>query len=388
MKKYLLTLGMVLAYLWSYALPTDSYEALTRDFVRGEVHLSSISVLSFGPEGILFLGDSKSGMVYAMDLEDRTPPAKREALMLRDIEPKLAALLGTDPNGVIIHDLAVNPLSQQVYLAVSRADAAQVGFWRLPNDVTYATILLRVDTEGNLHEVPLNDIRHSSANVPALIDEGKENWRKSDQRTDAITDIAYADGKLYVAGLSNEAFASTLRVLNFPFDKKGKAEVTTVEVYHVAHGKSETEAPIRTLLPYTINGTPYILASYTCTPFVSIPVAEIKGGKHVKSKTLAELGAGNMPIDIIAYQRKGKDFILMSSNSKALVRIDPMEILKMKKGLTEPLEEHQYTAGLPHDVLSKVSITQIDNLNDSYVLTLQREPNGKLSLVSYAKDWL
>ncbi len=374
------------SFSFLFASDNSTYEELTKDFVQGKAAIQSMSVMTFGPEGILFVGDSKGGMLFAIDLEDRTPNESKESFELADLEGKLANLLGTDHNNVIIHDMAVNPISQNIYLAASRANALELGFWKLPNDIAYANILLKVTPDGKISEVNLSNIRHSVTEVPNVITEGKENWRKSDQRTDAITDIAYDDGKLYVAGLSNEEFASALRVLDFPFGKT--AHVSTIEVYHVAHGKWETEAPIRTLFPYTLNNQKFILASYTCTPLVSIPVSDVKPGKHVKSKTLAEFGSGNMPIDIITYQKNGKDYLLMSNSSKALIRVNPNDIPKQAKGLTEPLEDGQYTVGLPHDVLSKVGITQIDNYNAEHIMLLQRMPNGQLNLLAYPVKWM
>lgn len=387
MKKYLS--AFCFALLSALSLPlfaADSYEALTKDFVQGNAALQSMSVMTFGPEGILFIGDSKAGKLFALDLNDRTSNSSKEAFELIDIDGKVAAMLGTDREGVLIHDMAVNPISQNIYLAVSRADANQLGFWKMPNDITYATILLRVAPDGKISEVDLSNIRHSVTEIPNVIKGGKQNFRNSDERTDAITDIAYDSGKLYVAGLCNEEFASDLRILDFPFGKT--VQHTTMEVWHVAHKQWETEAPIRTLFPYTINGQKYLLASYTCTPFVSIPVSAIKPGEHVKNTTLGEFGSGNMPIDIIAYQKKGKEYLLMSNSSKALIRVNPNEIPKYAKGITEPMADGQYTTGLQHDVLSKVGVTQIDNYNSEHVLFLQRMPNGKLNLVAYPIQWL
>lgn len=358
----------------------NNHEDLTKNFITGKARVESISVMSFGPEGILFIGDSKAGKVFALDLDDRVENTSTDPVEIVDIESKLGSALGVGPKEVVIHDLAVNPISQNIYLAVSRSDAMQLGFWKMANDLAYATILLKVSPEGSITEVSLDPIRHSVADVPRVIDAGQVNWRDSDNRTDAITDIAYDDGKLYIAGLSNEAFASALRVLDFPFNDK--TMYSTIEVYHVAHRKSETEAPIRTLLPYTVDGKKYILASYTCTPFVSIPVDELQPGAHIKSKTLAEFGSGNMPIDIIRYQSRGKDYLMMSSNSKALIRIDPENITNQKEGLTEPLPDGKYTLGMPHDVLSLVGVTHIDNLNSNNILTLQRMPNGNLNIGS------
>lgn len=365
---------------------SSSYEELTRNFTFGKVEAQSLSVMTFGPEGILFIGDAKGGNVFALDLNDRVQNTTTKGFGVADVEGKLASLLGTDPKGVIIHDLAVNPISQNVYLTASRSDANKLGFWKTPNDITNANILLRITPEGDITEVDLSNISHNKANIPSVIAEGKgTNYRKSDNRTDAITDIAYDDGKLYVTGLSNEEFASALRVLDFPFGKK--SAYSTIEVYHVAHGAYETEAPMRTLLPYELAGKKYILGAYTCTPFVSIPVEDLTAKKHRKTKTLGEFGFGNIPIDIIHYKNKGKDYILMSNNSKALIRIDPNDI-PSQEALTTPLKDGEYAVGIPHAVLSRVGITQIDNLNDKNVLVLQRMPNGQLNLRSYNTDWL
>lgn len=377
MKKHMLFLLLSGCLTAGFA---TNHDELTKNFVTGRADVQSISVMSFGPEGILFLGDSKAGKVFALDLNDREKNDSQEPVNIENLEARLGSALGVGPKEVVVHDLAVNPISQNIYLAVSRSDAMQVDFWKLPNDIAYATILVKIKPDGTLEHITFDAIRHSVADVPNVIAEGKENWRKSDERTDAITDIAYDEGKLYIAGLSNEEFASALRVLDFPFTEK--ALFSTIEVWHVAHAKSETEAPIRTLIPYSVDGKKYILASYTCTPLASIPVDEMKPGAHIKSKTLAEFGSGNMPIDIVRYESGGREYFMMSNSAKALIRIDAANISKQEKGLTEPLPDGQYTAGLPHDVLSSVGITQIDNLNASNIMTLQRRPNGNLDLRS------
>lgn len=364
----------------------SSYEELTAEFVTGKVEAQSISTMTFGPEGLLFLGDSQAGMIYALDLKDRTAIEYKEPLGIEDIESKLAAMLGTDAKGVLIHDVAVNPISKNTYLAVSKADANQLGFWKLPNDIANANILIKISPDGKMEEVVLDAVSHSKSKVAGIIKEGKQNWRKSDLRTEAITDLEYADGKLYVAGLSNEEFASALRVLDFPFKSEGS--LSTVEVWHVAHGKSETKSPIRTLLPYTINGEKQLLAVYTCTPMVAIPLKDLGSGQHIKSKTIAELGAGNMPIDIITYTKKGKEFIMIANSSKAILRMDPDHIALQKEGLTEPLKEHTSTAGVSYYALSKIGVMQIAKFDEEHTLLLQRQLNGQLNLVSYPNQWL
>ena len=79
--------------------------------------------------------------------------------------------------------------------------------------------------------------------------------------------MAYVDGALLVAGLSNEEFSSKLRRIPFPF--AGEVTGNNLEIFHVSHGKWETAAPIRTFVPY--DGGASILASYTCTPGRALP---------------------------------------------------------------------------------------------------------------------
>ena len=78
-------------------------------------------------------------------------------------------------------------------------------------------------------------------------------------------------------------------------------------MYHAVHNQQETRAPIRTMAFEEINGKPTLIAAYTCTPLVSIPVSEIKEGSHIKAKTIAELGYGNTPIDMITFTAQEMD---------------------------------------------------------------------------------
>jgi len=47
--------------------------------------------------------------------------------------------------------------------------------------------------------------------------------------------------------------------------------------------------------------------AYTCTPLVQFAIPDLKPGAKVKGKTIAELGNRNRPLDMIDYQKDGKD---------------------------------------------------------------------------------
>src|SRR5262249_40430527 len=138
-------------------------------------------------------------------------------------------------------------------------------------------------------------------------------------RSQSITDLAYTDGRLFLAGLSNEEFSSRLLAIPFPFENS--VDGAAVEIYHGSHGRFETPSPVRTVVAYQIHNEPYLLAAYTCTPLVKVPVAQLKAGAHVKGTTIAELGNRNNPLDMVVYQKGGKDYLLLANSSRGVMKI-------------------------------------------------------------------
>jgi hypothetical protein len=76
--------------------------------------------------------------------------------------------------------------------------------------------------------------------------------------------MKWRDGELFVAGLSNQDFASTLRRVTYPFGSQQQS-VTSVEIFHTGHNLVETRAPIRAMAFASWGGKPYLVAAYTCT---------------------------------------------------------------------------------------------------------------------------
>ena len=160
-------------------------------------------------------------------------------------------------------------------------------------------------------------------------------------------------------------------------------DATSLEIYHVAHGQYETHAPIRTFMPFTIDGEPQILAAYTCTPLVAFPVSAMRDGAHVKGKTVAELGWGNAPLDMVSFERNGKARILVANSNRTVMLIDADD-LSDAASLTEPLAEGAITAGVGYGALPMVGVLQMAMLNDDYVIILQRQSqDGSLRIRSF-----
>ena len=140
------------------------------------------------------------------------------------------------------------------------------------------------------------------------------------------------NGKVLIAGLSNEEFASTLRAAPFPFST---AKGAGIEIWHGSHGRFETQAPVRTFVSYKIKGEDNILAAYTCTPLVKIPVSSLQPGAKVKGTTIAELGSGNQPLDMIAYNKAGHAYILLNNSNRGVMKLDAAG-LENYKPITAP----------------------------------------------------
>ena len=268
--------------------------ALLDSLKKGTPDLKSAGVLCFGPEGVLFIGDPQGGAVFAIDTEDRTA-GKGDRPKVEALDEKIASMLGIESKQLLVNDACVNPISGNVYLSAARGKGPDA-----------APVLLRVDRASKVEEFPLKDVKFAKAALPNPTTNDKS-------RKDAITCLAFVKDRLYISGLSNEEFASNLRSIAVPFAEADKG--ASVEIFHGSHGQLETKSPVRTFVAYDVGGEANLLAAYTCTPLVKIPVADLKVGQKIQGKTIAELGNGNRPLDMIVYQKGGKDFLLMA-NSK------------------------------------------------------------------------
>jgi hypothetical protein len=324
---------------------------------KGTPDLKSAGALAFGPDGILFVGDPMGATIYAIDTGDRTAPAKAERPKVMGLDEKIAAALGIEAKQLLINDMAVNPISHNTYLSLSRGRGPDA-----------KPALMRVSPDGKLSEVALKDVKFAKATLP--------NPAEGRSRQDAITQIAYVKGKLYVAGLSNEKFASNLRAIPFPF--AGADKGTSVEIYHGGHGAFETRSPVRTFVPYTLKNETYLLAAYQCTPLVRFPVSELKPGEKMKGTTVAELGQGNRPLDMIVYTKGGKDYILMANSARGVMKI-PTE--GIDKAASIPEERVRGTAGTKYETIKDLKgVQQLDRFDKDHALLLTRTSGGAFNL--------
>jgi len=371
MKRILYTLSLFVVATLMMAATNSPTDDLKRNFVNGNPGIASINSLSFGPEGILFIGDSDNAAIYAIDTKDNKVAEKSENIAVEDFDGKIAAALGTTPDKIRITDMAVNPISKVAYFSVHNHSGTPV-------------LLKLVGKE--LQNVSLTDISYSETSLNNAVAKDAKDRRGRALRRWAISDMKYHNGKVLVSGLSNKEFSSAFRSIPFPFTAKN--EFATLEIYHAAHGRYETYAPIKTFDVTTINKKEYLLASYTCTPLVLFPIDELEGGKHLKGRTIAELGAGNSPLDIIHFKKGNELTFYMSNTNRPVMRIDFSDITKFEGALTEPVEEFGTATGLTYDNLPFVNVQQMDELDEEKVLILRRRNDGNLYLHSRSKKWM
>jgi hypothetical protein len=329
---------------------------------------------------VLFAADVTRATVFAFELRSETPAADGAVVNVDHLGSKVASLLGVEREDAVIRGMTVHPASRAVYLSVARGRGAEAG-----------PAIVRVGTDGQLSIVELDDLPVTSFELddaPAPDDERLDAWLDGTDSTSqpmeihgatlniarvpaqrsTITGLAWVDGSLFVAGLSNEEFSSRLRQVKYPFD--GSATATSVEIFHVDHGKYETQSPIRALTSF--DGGSSILASYTCTPVVQFSIDQLRGEGLVRGRTVAELGPMNQPFSIVSYDRDGEEFLLVSNTRHPLLKI-PAATIAAQGSLTIPMSEPDHSLGVPREELDYPGITWMASLDRGSVVVVQLE---------------
>ncbi|MEN9573915.1 MAG: hypothetical protein RL514_1770 [Verrucomicrobiota bacterium] len=336
---------------------------------EGKVALKSAGPITFGPDGVLFIADTKSAAIVAIATGD-TKAGAAKAVKVDGINQKIAALLGTTADQILLDDLAVNPVSHTPYLAVTRGRGASA-----------TPVLVRVKGDGSLEVVSLDKVKYARAELPDAPVEGVQGdgKKQSNPRQESITDLAFLEDRVLVAGLSNEEFSSTLRAIPFPFQKV--ANGTSVEIYHGAHGKFETRSPIRTFVPFKVGNEAQLLAAYTCTPLVQFPISALQPGAKVKGKTIAELGNRNRPLDMIVYQKGGKDWLLLANNNRGVMKI-ATDGIASAESITAPVGGGGSQGTKYETIEAWKGVEQLDKLDDTHALVLRKGEGAALNLES------
>ena len=338
--------------------------------------IKSISRLAAGPGNVLFVADWKSARVHAITLPPAAQKPAGTAFNILDLEDLLSRQVGGAK--VTVEDMVVRPGTAEVYIAVSYGAAK-------------APALIVVTGDHRARRVNLKATKSTSIALRDAPTSNYKFWRETPERSYTVTDMKWRDGELFIAGLSNQDFASTLRRIKYPFDSQ--QSIMSVEIYHTGHNLIETRAPIRAMSFATLGGKPYLVAAYNCTPIVLIPLDELKDGVHIRGKTIAELGYGNTPADMIAYtkktdQGKTEDFLMLVNfdRGSSIIPLSELEAASARPGI-DTLVPYGQIVGLDVVAAPLVGTLRLDNLDEqSFILVRRRLEKDTLQLVTIGKE--
>lgn len=259
--------------------------------------------LEFAEDGTLFVGDNHNGAIYAFEIPEEANDLEIGPSSIANIDARIAELLGVNPGAVEINDIAAHPISNEIYISVTRIS-------NLANQPAIVT----VSQDQRLTLLDLSAFDFQMQELAAFPDsEATFGVRGMGQypplprdiakgeiplNTLAIMDIEYYEGELFVAGVATDNFLSTLRRISYPFD--GAQSMAHVEMFHITHDQYESRAPIRAMTVLEIDGQPQLVAAYTCSPIVLVPLDEIQDGANISARTIMDYGNGQ-PLDMISF---------------------------------------------------------------------------------------
>jgi len=251
---------------------------------QGNPNIKTIEAIAFGPNGLLLIGGG--AQVVTVETGD-TAPSTWSKTEMANIDQVLAGKLGLTARDIEVRKLAVNPASRKAYVALQSLK-------------TKASVLLTIDGAGNIAEFGLDNVKYNSYTlaVPKVA-------------ITKVTDITWAGGKIVASTQATDKFAGSRVFTINPAAKDGSPTQISTKTFHTGHNRWETQAPLRVLMPFLENGKTNVVGSFTCTPIVKYDLEDARNDEQVIGSSVLELGTGNTPRSMFAYEREGKRFILI-----------------------------------------------------------------------------
>ncbi len=335
--------------------------------------VKSVGALLFPDADTLVVADWRAQELHAFKLPPAAPGTPHP-FNLRDVSTPIAQALHVRPEQVSFEAMAFRPGAETAYVTLS----VDKGGKALPAVVS-------IDSAGKVAVLRLDKLAQTAARITNPPAADRKFWRDTPEATLTVTDLAFQDGKLYVAGLGNGDFASTLRIYDFPFDDRSTA--ATVEMYHPVHDQLETRAPIRKMAVVTLDGEPSLVAAYTCTPLVVIPLKALVDGAHVKGTTIAELGWGSAPVGMVTFDAGTGPQVLLANSAKSadLMPVSAIAAAAKQPSLRTPIQvPASPLEGLKATYLPLTGLDQISMQDPQFIGALRRSPaSGAMQLVSF-----
>ena len=288
-------------------------------FAQDALDLKFAGTMEFADTGTLFVGDNYNGAIYAFDLTGASAPDQISPVTIGDIDVKIADVLGVGPGALAINDMAVHPITAEIFISVTRIGnfKSDPAILKVSQDgeIELLDLALLSFQKQRLDHYPDQETTFRPRGVgkmpPMPRDIAKGSIKLSSL---AIMDMEYYEGALLVSGVAYDNFLSTLRSIPHPFN--GEQSSASVEMYHLSHDQNETRAPIRAMSIQEIDGKPQIVAAYTCSPIVLISLDEIVDGAKITARPISDYGNGQ-PLDMVSYSLQGQDMLFLTNNSRS-----------------------------------------------------------------------
>ena len=219
MKHITSVLAILLLCVFSFpAAHGQSKADLFKNPQTGDLSFSSLGRLAFGPDGLLLASDPRSASIVAVQTGDLGPTASL-AKKIDNINATLAGFLKSEASNVKILDMAANPASGRIWFSVNSNPGNK------PR-------LLAVSSDGTVSEPDLSKMTYVRIQLSVA-----ENAKLRN-----LTDLAWADDSVVVAGQSSDEFANKIFQIPVPLEHGENARFYSAETYHVAHRRWETKS--------------------------------------------------------------------------------------------------------------------------------------------------
>ena len=109
-------------------------------------------------------------------------------------------------------------------------------------------------------------------------------------------------------------------------------------------------------------------------------MSDLKPGAQVKGVTIADLGAGNQPLDMVPYKKDGHEYILIANSSFGVVKLHA-DSLATDKPIDSPTVVSA-AAGAPYDrITTLTNVQHLASVDAGHALVVTR---GSVSLQTIA----
>ena len=247
MRSLLLKTSVVLTVVASLSIAPAAQPAASQAASGTGPVFKSIGPLTFGPGWVAVRRRHAVGDDFCARAGCAGQGGATGAKAITGIDQQIAALLGTDVREIAVTDMAVHPKTRNAYLSVMRGQGATA---------SPAPLARRRRGQDRVARPRQDEVLEGQ--ISRMRRRPTTRTRRATPRTQSITDMAFVDGRLYVAGLSNEEFSSKLRSVAYPFSNADNG--TSVEIYHGNHGAFETRSPVYTFVPHKMNGETNLIA--------------------------------------------------------------------------------------------------------------------------------